>query len=151
MCIFEVLFVCAMKCCWDNKYVQNHCGQHRLTTWGLQMVCRRQLFKQNSPSVSQHGRMAQSLMAIYHFGQSAEKFFFRFPFKQLFPYFFSNMVYAADSVAFYLPPSHCIFPNRFSMTFQKKNVLFFLTKVSCTLFCVNKLFTTHIQNKNPLN
>lgn len=27
----------------------------------------------------------------------------------------------------------------------------FLTKVSCTLFCANKLLTIHIQNKNLLN
>lgn len=87
MCMFEVLFVCAMLWCWDNKYVQNHCGQHGLTMWGLQMVCRRELFKQNNPSMPQHGRMAQSLMAIYHLGHPAE-FFFRFPFKQFFPCFF---------------------------------------------------------------
>lgn len=28
---------------------------------------------------------------------------------------------------------------------------FFLTKVSCTPFCANKLLTIHIQNKNLLN
>lgn len=128
MCMFEVLFVCAMLWCWDNKYVQNHCGQHRLTTWGLQRVCRRELFKQNNPNMPQHGRMAQSLMAIYHLGHPAEKFFFRFCFKQFFPYFFSNMVYTADSVAFSLPPFHCIFTKTFSMNFQKKNVLFFWLK-----------------------
>lgn len=150
MWLFEVLFLCAMQCCWDNKYVQDHCGQHRLTTWGLQMACTRQLFKQNSPSMSQHGRMAQSLMAIYHFGHPAEKFFFRFPFKQLFPYFFPTWFMQQILLPFISLPFTVFFQIHLQWPSRRK-MSSFLTKVSCTFFCVNKLFTIHIQNQNPLN
>ena len=33
-CMFAVLFVCAMLWWRENNDVQNHCGQHRLSTWG---------------------------------------------------------------------------------------------------------------------
>lgn len=130
--------------------MQNHCGQHRLTTWGLQLVCRRELFKQNSPSMPQHGRMAQSLMAIYHLGHPAEKFFFRFPFKQFFPYFFPTWFMQQILLPFVFLPFTLFFKYIFSELPGEKCPLF-LTKISCTLFCANKLLTIHIQNKNLLN
>lgn len=119
--------------------------------WGLQMVCWRELFKQNSPSMPQHGRMAQSLMVIYHLGHPAEKFFFWFPFKQFFPYFFPTWFMQQILLPFISLPFTLFFQIYFQWASRRKASSFFLTKVSCTLLCVNKLLTIHIQNKNLLN
>lgn len=97
----------------------------------------------------QNGRMAQSLMAIYHLGHPAEKFFFRFPFKQFFPCFFPTWFMQQFLLSFFSIPFTVFFQIHFQWASRRK-MSSFLTKVSCTLFCVNKLLTTHIQNNNNL-
>lgn len=144
MCMFEVLLVCAMLWCWENKYVQNHCGQQRLTMWGLQMECKRELFKQNRPSMLQHGRMAQSLMAIYHLGHPAEKFFFRLPFKQFFPYFFPTWFMQQILLPFFSLPFTVFFQIHFQWASRRKKVLFFWLKSAAHCFvCINCSPSTH--------
>lgn len=96
---------------------------------GLQLVGRRELFKQNGPSMPEHGRTAHSLTAIYHLGHPATKFFFGFPFIQFFPYFFPTCIRQQILVPFIFLLS--VADHAFYWASNNKHSLYFSKHIFC--------------------